>query len=397
MSQFSTLTPMPADALLGLMTAYREDPRDEKFDLGVGVYKNDKGETPVMSAVAKAEALILKSQTTKEYEGPRGNTDYCAAIEGFVFGEGAAATQEGRTLSFTAPGGCGALFLGTGLMSRMGVKTVWVSNPTWPNHPNVVRFMGLDVAEYPYADPETGELDLAAMLAGIEKAERGDGIIIQGPCHNPTGIDLTIEDWKKVGALVKSKGLIAMLDVAYHGFAKGLDEDVKGVRAFIEAAGEALVSYSCSKNFGLYRERAGCFLAVGESAEGIAAASTHVAALARASYSMPPAHGAAIVATILNNADLRAEWEAELTQMRERMISLRKALAETLVEKTGSNRLGAVAMQNGMFSQLPLSKDGITAMREKSGLYMPNSGRINIAGLNLKDIPAVADIIAKEA
>ena len=395
MSQFSTLTPMPADALLGLMTAYREDPRDEKFDLGVGVYKNDKGETPVMSAVAKAEALILKSQTTKVYEGPRGNTDYCAAIEGFVFGEGAAATQEGRTLSFTAPGGCGALFLGTGLMSRMGVKTVWVSNPTWPNHPNVVRFMGLDVAEYPYA--ETGELDLAAMLAGIEKAERGDGIIIQGPCHNPTGIDLTIEDWKKVGALVKSKGLIAMLDVAYHGFAKGLDEDIKGVRAFIEAAGEALVSYSCSKNFGLYRERAGCFLAVGESAEGIAAASTHVAALARASYSMPPAHGAAIVATILNNADLRAEWEAELTQMRERMISLRKALAETLVEKTGSNRLGAVAMQNGMFSQLPLSKDGITAMREKSGLYMPNSGRINIAGLNLKDIPAVADIIAKEA
>ena len=267
MSQFSTLTPMPADALLGLMTAYREDPRDEKFDLGVGVYKNDKGETPVMSAVAKAEALILKSQTTKVYEGPRGNTEYCAAIEGFVFGEGAPAVQEGRTLSFTAPGGCGALFLGTGLMNRMGVKTVWVSNPTWPNHPNVVRFMGLDVAEYPYADPETGELDLAAMLAGIEKAERGDGIIIQGPCHNPTGIDLTVEDWKAVGALVKERGLIAMLDVAYHGFAKGLDEDVKGVRAFIEAAGEALVSYSCSKNFGLYRERAGCFLAVGESAE----------------------------------------------------------------------------------------------------------------------------------
>ena len=208
---------------------------------------------------------------------------------------------------------------------------------------------------------------------------------------------MTFDDWKAVGALVKEKGLIAMLDVAYHGFAKGLDEDVKGVRAFIEAAGEALVSYSCSKNFGLYRERAGCFLAVGESAEGIAAAATHVAALARASYSMPPAHGAAIVATILNNAELRAEWEDELTQMRERMISLRKALADALVERTGSNRLAAVANQNGMFSQLPLSKDGITAMREQSGLYMPNSGRINIAGLSLNDIPAVADIIASEA
>ena len=397
MSQFSTLTALPPDALLGLMAAYREDPRDEKFDLGVGVYRNEAGETPVMSAVAKAEERILKAQTTKVYEGPRGNTDYCAAIENFVFGEGAAAVKEGRTLSFTAPGGCGALFLGTGLMKRMGVKKVWVSNPTWPNHPNVVKFTGLDVAEYAYADPETGELDLDAMLTDIAKAERGDGLIIQGPCHNPTGIDLTVEDWRKVGALVKERGLIAMLDVAYHGFANGLDEDVAGVRAFIETAGEALISYSCSKNFGLYRERAGCFMAVGESAEGIAAAATHVASLARASYSMPPAHGAAIVATILGDAELRAEWEAELTQMRERMISLRKSLAEQLVSKTGSNRLGAVAHQNGMFSQLPLSKDAIAAMREKSGLYMPNSGRINIAGLNTKDIPAIAEIIAKDA
>ena len=397
MSQFSTLTALPPDALLGLMAAYREDPRDDKFDLGVGVYRNEAGETPVMSAVAKAEERILKTQTTKVYEGPRGNTDYCAAIENFVFGEGAASVKEGRTLSFTAPGGCGALFLGTGLMKRMGVKKVWVSNPTWPNHPNVVKFTGLDVAEYAYADPETGELDLDAMLTDIAKAERGDGLIIQGPCHNPTGIDLTVEDWRKVGALVKERGLIAMLDVAYHGFASGLDEDVAGVRAFIETAGEALISYSCSKNFGLYRERAGCFMAVGESAEGIAAAATHVASLARASYSMPPAHGAAIVATILGDADLRAEWEAELTQMRERMISLRKSLAEQLVSKTGSNRLGAVAHQNGMFSQLPLSKDAIAAMREKSGLYMPNSGRINIAGLNTKDIPAIAEIIAKDA
>jgi len=350
-----------------------------------------------MSAVAKAEERILKAQTTKVYEGPRGNTDYCAAIENFVFGEGSAAIKEGRTLSFTAPGGCGALFLGTGLMKRMGVKKVWVSNPTWPNHPNVVKFTGLDVAEYAYADPETGELDLDAMLADIAKAERGDGLIIQGPCHNPTGIDLSVDDWRKVGALVKERGLIAMLDVAYHGFANGLDEDVAGVRAFIETAGEALISYSCSKNFGLYRERAGCFLAIGDSAEGIAAATTHVASLARASYSMPPAHGAAIVATILGDAELRAEWEAELTQMRERMISLRKSLAEQLVSKTGSNRLGAVAHQNGMFSQLPLSKDAITAMREKSGLYMPNSGRINIAGLSTKDIPAIAEIIAKDA
>lgn len=396
MSNFSTLTAMPADALLGLMVAYREDPRDEKYDLGVGVYKNDAGETPLMSAVAKAEERILAAQTTKVYESPRGNIDFCTAIEGFVFGEGAPAVSQGRTLSFTSPGGCGALFLGAGLMKRMGVKKVWVSNPTWPNHPNVVRFVDLQVGEYTYADPETGQVDLPGMLADLEQAERGDGVILQGPCHNPTGIDLGIDDWRAIAAFAKQRGLIVMLDVAYHGFAHGLDADVAGVRAFIAEAGEALIAYSCSKNFGLYRERAGCFLAVGETADGIAAAATHVAALARASYSMPPAHGAAIVATILADADLRAEWEAELTEMRERMISLRKALADELVNRTGSNRLAAISQQNGMFSQVPVTKDQVTAMREQAGLYMPNSGRMNIAGLNLNIIPKVAEILASQ-
>lgn len=394
MSNFSTLTAMPPDALLGLMMAYREDPRSEKFDLGVGVYKNDAGETPVMSAVSRAEARILEVQATKVYEGPRGNTDFCDAIEDFVFGEAAPARKEGRTLSFTAPGGCGALFLGTGLMKRMGVEKVWVSNPTWPNHPNVVRFMGLEVGQYAYVDPDTGTLDLPAMLADLEQAAPGDGVIVQGPCHNPTGIDLSVDDWKRLGAFAKERRLVVMLDVAYHGFARGLDEDIAGVRAFVETAGEALVAYSCSKNFGLYRERAGCFLAVGETADGIAAATTHVAALARASYSMPPAHGAAIVATILGDAGLRAEWEAELTGMRERMISLRRALADELVKRTGSNRLAAIGRQNGMFSQVPVTVEQVTAMREQSGLYMPNSGRMNIAGLNLGDIPKVAEILA---
>ena len=394
MSNFSALTAMPPDALLGLMTAYRADLREEKYDLGVGVYKNDAGETPVMSAVAKAEARILESQTTKVYEGPRGNTDFCSAIEGFVFGEEAPAIREGRTLSFTTPGGCGALFLGTGLMKRMGVKKVWVSNPTWPNHPNVVRFFDLKIGEYAYADPHTGQLDLKGMLSGLAQAERGDGVILQGPCHNPTGIDLTLEDWGKVGVFARERGLVVMLDVAYHGFAHGLDADVKGVRAFIEAAGEALIAYSCSKNFGLYRERAGCFLAIGEVADSVAAASTHVASLARASYSMPPAHGSAIVATILNDDELKAEWESELTEMRERMISLRKALAGELVQRSGSNRLAQLSAQNGMFSQLPVTPEAVSKLREEFGLYMPASGRINIAGLNTKYISRVADILA---
>jgi len=394
MSHFSPLSPLPPDALLGLMTAYREDKRAEKYDLGVGVYKDDAGNTPVLTAVSKAEALMLERQTTKVYEGPRGNPDYCAAIEDFVFGADAPARREGRTLSFTSPGGCGALSLGVGLMRRLGVKKVWVSNPTWPNHPNVVRALGLGVGEYRYADPETGTADCAAMIADLSQAVPGDGVIVQGPCHNPTGIDLTLDDWRELGAFVKARGLIVMLDVAYHGFAKGLDADMAGVRAFIETAGEAMIAYSCSKNFGLYRERTGCFLTIGKTPEGIAAATTHVADISRATWSMPPAHGAGIVATILGDAALRAEWEAELTGMRDRMISLRRALSDELVQRTGSNRLASLATQSGMFSQLPVTADGAKKLREEFGLYMPGSGRINIAGLNLKHIPRVAEIIA---
>lgn len=394
MSHFSDLQALPPDALLGLMTAYREDKRAEKYDLGVGVYKDDQGNTPVLTAVAKAEALMLQRQTTKVYEGPRGNTDFCAAIEDFVFGVDAPARREGRTLSFTAPGGCGALALGAGLMRRVGVKKVWVSKPTWPNHPNVVKAIGLGVAEYRYADPETGTADRAAMLEDLSKADRGDGVIVQGPCHNPTGIDLTLDDWRALGAFAKERGLVVMLDVAYHGFAHGLDADIAGVRAFLAEAGEAMISYSCSKNFGLYRERAGCFLAVGDTPEGITAATTHIADISRATWSMPPAHGAGIVATVLGDTALRAEWEAELTSMRERMISLRKALSGELVQRTGSNRLAALTTQNGMFSQLPVSPEGAKKLREEFGLYMPGSGRINVAGLNLKDIPRIAEIIA---
>ncbi|MBY9065387.1 aromatic amino acid transaminase [Hyphomonas sp. WL0036] len=393
MSHFSPLSTLPPDALLGLMTAYRADERAEKFDLGVGVYKDENGETPILSAVRKGEAKMLAAQTTKVYEGPRGNTDFCAHIEQFVFGKDHPALKEGRVLSFTAPGGCGALFLGVGLMRRMGARRVWVSKPTWPNHPNVVKSLGLEVQEYAYS--RDGAFYKLGALADLSTAERGDGVIIQGSCHNPTGIDPSTDDWRELGRLCKDKGVIALLDVAYHGFASGLDKDMDGVRAFIEEAGEALISYSCSKNFGLYRERTGCFLAVGETAEGIAAATTHVADMSRATWSMPPAHGAGIVATILGDAELRAEWEAELSAMRLRMISLREQLADSLVSHTGSNLLGALKKQNGMFSQLPICAEDTVKAREVDGIYMPSSGRINIAGLHPDDIPRLGEILAR--
>lgn len=392
MTHLEKLQPRPADALLGLMTAYREDARGDKIDLGVGIYKDDTGHTPVMRAVAKAEALMLERQDTKAYEGPRGNVDFCNAIEDFVFGADSAPRAAGQTLSFMTPGGCGALFLGAGLMKRLGAKRVWVSRPTWPNHINLVNALGLETQSYDYA--ADGELAWDALVASLEAAQPGDGIIIQGPCHNPTGIDLNLEQWRALAALCRDKDLIPMLDVAYHGFAHGLDADMAGVRAFVETAPDVLMSYSCSKNFGLYRDRTGCFLAKGQSAEAIAAASTHVADLARTSYSMPPAHGAAIVATILGDAALRVEWEAELTMMRERMIGLRRALSDALVSRTGSNVLGKLSAQNGMFSQLPVTAEAATAMREEDGLYLPGSGRINIAGLRTEQIDRIADIVS---
>ncbi len=391
-SAFASLSTLPPDALLGLMVAYREDKRAEKFDLGVGVYKDADGNTPILSAVKKAEAKLIAAQATKVYEGPRGNPDFCAHIEEFVLGAGAPARREGRVLSFTTPGGCGALFAGASLMRRMGTRRVWVSRPTWPNHPNVVKSLGLEVAEYDYA--VEGALSRTAILDALMQAAPGDGVIVQGPCHNPTGIDLPVSLWTELGALAKARGLVVMLDVAYHGFANGLDKDMDGVRAFIAAAGEAMIAYSCSKNFGLYRERTGCFLAIGATPEGIAAAATHVADIGRATWSMPPAHGAGIVATVLGDAGLRTEWESELASMRERMISLRTALADALVAKTGSNQLARLADQNGMFSQLPITPDGTKKLRDGLGLYMPSSGRINIAGLNARDIPRIAEILA---
>ncbi len=392
MSHFSSLTTLPPDALLGLMAAYRADPRTEKYDLGVGVYKDMDGNTPILSSVKKAEARLIAAQSTKVYEGQRGNTDFCAHVEDFVFGKDHPARAEGRTLSFTAPGGCGALFQGVSLMRKTGTKRVWVSKPTWPNHPNVVKSLGLEVKEYAYA--RDGEFYQLGMMADLSAAEPGDGVIIQGPCHNPTGIDPSVDDWKALGVMAKEKGLLVLLDVAYHGFANSLERDMDGVQAFMDAAGEAMVAYSCSKNFGLYRERTGCFLVLGSSAEAIAAATTHVADNGRATWSMPPAHGAGIVATILGDADLRKEWEAEVAAMRTRMKSLRAELSDALVAATGSNALAALKAQNGMFSQLPVSAAQTVELREMHGVYMPASGRINIAGLHPKDIPALAGILS---
>jgi aspartate aminotransferase/aromatic-amino-acid transaminase len=274
------------------------------------------------------------------------------------------------------------------------VKKVWVSDPTWPNHPKVVQSAGLTTGSYRYADPDTGTADRAAMLEDLAKAERGDGVIVQGPCHNPTGIDLTLEDWRALGAFVKERGLIVMLDVAYHGFAHGLDADIAGVRAFIDAAGEALISYSCSKNFGLYRERVGSLSVIAGNEPEASAAVSHVNNIVRGMYSMPPSHGGAIVAEILGDDALQQEWRAELDGMRERINGLRRLLNEKLRERNVARDFSFIERERGMFSFLGLSEAQVARLIADFGLYMVNSSRINVAGISQTNVDYVADALA---
>ncbi|MGV6819247.1 MAG: amino acid aminotransferase [Parvularcula sp.] len=386
MTLFDHLTPRPADALLGLMAAFREDPRTEKVDLGVGVYRNDEGMTPVMAAVRAAEIRIAEAQQTKAYEGPRGNLAFCAEIEKFVLGD-----MTLPVMSFAAPGGCGALSLATALVKRLNADaTAWVSNPTWPNHLHIAKVAGLSTAEYPYAEPADPSVNIGAMLKGLTGARRGDLVIIQGPCHNPTGIDLNEDQWRTVGETCRKAGLLPLIDTAYHGFAISLEEDLKGVRAFLSECPDALISYSCSKNFGLYRERAGALLVTSDNAASLDAVRTHLADIARATYSMPPAHGPAIVATILSSDELRKQWQDELIAMRDRMQALRDALAGALHPRSNAYDPDSIRIQNGMFSQLPFVEGGVDKLRTEKAIYIPGNGRINIAGLKSSDIDMVA-------
>lgn len=389
------LAPRPADALLGLMAAFRADPRDGKIDLGVGVYRNEAGETPVLRAVKAAEQKILEDQSTKAYEGPRGNAGFCEAVETLVYGADAPVRRDERVVSFTAPGGCGALFLAITLAARLSVEgRIWVSDPSWPNHANLVGAAGRELKLYPYVDPQDGTVAFSALMDALRSSRPGDILILQGPCHNPTGIDLNVEEWSYLGDFCARQLILPIVDIAYHGFAEGLETDMEGVRAFLNATPAAMLSYSASKNFGLYRERAGCFLLQGETAREAGAAATHVAEIARAAYSMPPAHGAAIVETVLGDATLQADWRSELDEMRTRMKSLRTALAGALNQRLNTDLFNQLTVQNGMFSILPLQGPVTDLLRLQQGIYMPASGRINIAGLSTADIEPLADRIA---
>jgi aromatic-amino-acid transaminase len=382
----ATLERQPADALLRLIGLYRQDPRPNKIDLGVGVYRNDAGETPVMRAIKAAEHRLADQQTTKAYLGAEGDARFVELLAPIVFGPVQAV--ESCLTGVQTPGGTGALRLGAELVARRsGKPTVWIGTPTWPNHAPIFREAGLAVREHPFFDVATGKIDFAVMTGALEQAAAGDVMLLHGCCHNPTGAELTQAQWELLIGLLRERRLTPFIDLAYQGLGRGLDADAAATRALLAAMPEAIVAYSCDKNLGLYRDRVGALWVKTADGDAIAAVRDNLLVLARSLWSMPPDHGAAAVREILEDAALTALWKAELEEMRTRIAGLRTALS--LAEP----RLSALADQGGMFAMLPLTREAVLTLRTEHGIYMADSGRINIAGLRSDTVvPFVAAI-----
>ncbi len=388
---FENLTAQPADKILQLMQMFREDPRDNKIDLGVGVYKNADGQTPVMRAVKTAERKLWELEDTKSYTGLTGDAGFHDAMRALILGDAVGAEN---VAAAATPGGTGAIRQGLELIKMANPEaTVWLSAPTWPNHPSIVKYLGIPMAEYRYFDAETRAVDWDGMVADLETAKSGDVVLLHGCCHNPTGANLNEAQWQAVAELLRRKGLIPFVDIAYQGFGDGLDADAYGVRYLAATQPEMLVAASCSKNFGVYRERAGLLMAVAQDSKKTPLDQATLAFLNRQNFSFPPDHGTRLVTLVLNDAELRADWQSELEDVRLGMLGLRQSLASALQARTGSDRFGFLADHRGMFSRLGATPEQVLRMREDHGIYMVGDSRMNIAGLNEASIPILADAI----
>lgn len=380
------------DALLALIKMHAQDPRADKIDLGVGVYRTNDGATPVFRSIKAAEQRLVDTQDSKSYLGPEGDTGFVDALKPYVFGKDA--TMGGRLEGMQTPGGTGAVRLAVALAKAAGVTRVHLGVPSWPNHAQILADVGVETATFQHAKPN-GSADIDALLDAIANARATDAVLLHGCCHNPTGVDYTDEQWEQIADAFVAKGILPILDVAYHGLGKGLEEDVAGVRKVLAKVPEALVAYSCDKNFGLYRDRVGAFYMIARQASDLPAIVSNANALARANWSMPPDHGGAAVRTVLRDEDLTRQWLDELDEMRARMRSVRERLAAADNEAPGLN-LAALGEQNGLFAMLPLDKEQIVRLREDHGIYMAGSGRINVAGLHEGNTPqfiaALADV-----
>lgn len=388
---FELLNEQPKDKILALMAAYREDTRDTKVDLGVGVYKDASGNTPVMRAVKEAERRLVADQTSKAYTGLAGDPAFSAAMIDLVLGDSVA--QE-RVAAVATPGGTGAIRQALELI-RLAAPgaTIWLSDPTWPNHPSIIKYLGMKSKSYRYFDGETRNVDYVGMLTDLGAVLPGDVVLLHGCCHNPTGANLTLPQWKGVIDLLKQKGAVPFIDIAYQGFGDGLEADGAATRLVASSFDNLLIAASCSKNFGVYRERTGILMAVAKDSDEKALAQQNLAFLNRQNFSFPPDHGARVVTMILTDPDLRADWEAELEEVRQGMLGLRQQLADELRKLSNSDRFDFLAQHRGMFSRLGANPDQVETLRADHGIYMVGDSRMNIAGLNAQTIPVLAKAI----
>jgi aspartate aminotransferase len=394
---FQQLKQLSADSILGLMAKYRADASSAKVDLGVGVYRDLSGNTPVLDCVRRAEQAVLAAQTTKSYVAAAGREEFNRAVEEMVLGSAHAARRDRRARTAQTPGGCGALRVGAELIRAAApAVTVHVSDPTWGNHTPLLGGSGLRLERYPYYDAAAHQLRFDAMLERLDRAPEGDVVLIHACCHNPTGADLDPAQWQALAQVLMHRRLVPFLDLAYQGFAEDLEADAAGVRLVAAQVPEALIAISYSKNLGLYRERTGALIVIGESETRADAMQSHVLQIARSIYSMPPDHGAAIAAHIFTNPTLKTEWLEELAAMRARIADMRVLLAQELRRATGTGTFDFIRAQRGMFSLLGVSSQTVERLRERHHIYMLSDSRMNLAGVMPHNVNYVAESIAAE-
>ncbi len=388
---FETLKEQPADKILALMQMFKEDPRADKIDLGVGVYKDASGHTPIMAAIKDAEKLLWEQETTKTYVALAGDPAFSDAMVSLVLGD---AVARSNVAAVATPGGTGAVRQAFELAKMANPDArVFVSDPTWPNHLSILKHLDIPVVSYRYFDAETRGVDFDGMMSDLADAKAGDVILLHGCCHNPTGANLNLTQWAEVVALLQKTGATPMIDIAYQGFGDGLDEDAAATRLVASSVPETIIAASCSKNFGIYRERTGLLMLVSQNGGAHKMNQGTLAYLNRQNYSFPPDHGARLVTMVLTDPALRSAWTKELEDVRLSMLGLRQSLADELQRLSGSNRFGFLSQHRGMFSRLGTSPDKVELLRQRHGIYMVGDSRLNIAGLNAKSIPILAAAI----
>ncbi|MFC3120457.1 amino acid aminotransferase [Agaribacter flavus] len=392
---FETLSPLAPDPILGLSAAFKQDSNPHKIDLGVGVYKDENGNTPILESVKAAQAVLQEKENSKVYITPQGHQGFIDGMLTLLLGTSSAIINDQRVAAVQAPGGCGALRILAELFMRCNKDTVvWVSDPTWANHIPLLGNAGLSLKTYPYFDKSTASIKFDEMMDCLSEVKAGDVVLLHGCCHNPTGADLTKAQWQSVAELAQKTGFIPFVDIAYQGFGEGIEEDAFGLRLLAESVEEMVIAASCSKNFGLYRERVGLAAIITKDATTKAIAQSQIQSVARGIYSMPPSYGGALVDIILNTPTLYSQWNAEVTEMRERMITLRELLVSNLSAQGVQRDFGFINQQKGMFSFLCIAPEQVQALRNDKSVYFVDSSRINIAGINKQNVEALAQAIA---